>query len=216
MTIESFKYTMDTIVLKFLPNAVQFHHGLTLLHYSISNFTLVNCSTNYTTGAYPCLEIGIIFERNFGFYLKAVFIPSAIITMLSFLAFWIAPDFIMARIATGFFCVLAMTFPTYQAYSGLPRIAYMTSMEVWLAGCMLFIFCSLLESVAIHFRNQGINSGYNPGYPATNDGKAELSYTHNSTRKGRNSAQCVDIISRIAFPLGFAMFNVAYWVLYTT
>ena len=216
ITFESFTHTMDTIVLKFLPQAIEFNNQLTISGYSVVNTTTYDCSTNYTTGAYPCLEIGIIFERHFGFYLKAVFMPSTTLVLLSFLAFWITPESIVPRIATGFFTVLSMAFPCYVAYTRLPQIDYVTPIEIWLAGCMLFIFGGIIESVVVNFRNRGTVFNSGSGYPATNDVKTDLSYAHNPSRKPGNAVKLFDIISRFAFPLGFALFNVAYWVLYTT
>ena len=52
-------------------------------------------------GAFPCLEIQFVLRRDIGFFLIQVYIPTILIVILSWVAFWINIDAIPARVSLG-------------------------------------------------------------------------------------------------------------------
>ena len=52
-------------------------------------------------GAYPCLEVKFVLKRDIGFYMIQLYIPSVLIVILSWIAFWISVDAIPARVTIG-------------------------------------------------------------------------------------------------------------------
>ena len=55
-TVFAVGYTMDHIVYKWLPNPVEMESNLELPQFKLVNFTLSDCSQNYTTGEVSMLE----------------------------------------------------------------------------------------------------------------------------------------------------------------
>ena len=56
---------------------------------------------NYTLGSFPFLRVVFHFQRRFGYYFFAVYLPSFIVVLLSWVAFWIDPKAVPARICIG-------------------------------------------------------------------------------------------------------------------
>lgn len=55
----------------------------------------------FISGAYPCLEVKFVLKRDIGFYMIQLYIPSVLIVILSWVAFWISVDAIPARVTIG-------------------------------------------------------------------------------------------------------------------
>ena len=55
----------------------------------------------FVSGAYPCLEVKFVLKRDIGFYMIQLYIPSVLIVILSWVAFWISVDAIPARVTIG-------------------------------------------------------------------------------------------------------------------
>ena len=104
----------------------------------------------FVTGAFPCLEIRFVLRRDIGFFLIQVYIPSILIVILSWVAFWINIDAIPARVSLGLLTVLTMTTQSSGARSSLPRVSYIKAIDVWMSMCLIFVFVSLLEFAVVN------------------------------------------------------------------
>ena len=62
------------------------------------------------TGNYTSLRATFRFERRMGFYLIQVYLPTLIITILSWLSFYIDPRDIGERVSLGTFHILGFLF----------------------------------------------------------------------------------------------------------
>ena len=78
----------------------------------------------FLTGAYPCLEVKFVLKRDIGYYMIQLYVPSVLIVILSWVAFWISIDAIPARVTIGLLTVLTMTTQSTGARSQLPRVSY--------------------------------------------------------------------------------------------
>lgn len=92
----------------------------------------------------------ILFTRQYEFHLLQEFIPSAIIVMLSWVSFWISLDAVPARISIGLLSVLTMTTQSSSSRANLPEVSYIKLIDVWMSGCMLFVFAALLEYALVN------------------------------------------------------------------
>uniref|UniRef100_A0A1I8IY84 Neur_chan_LBD domain-containing protein n=1 Tax=Macrostomum lignano TaxID=282301 RepID=A0A1I8IY84_9PLAT len=75
MMFESFGHTMDTVAFKWLqpprrPDDIP--EDLTMPQFDLKNVHLKSCDLNYTTGAYPCLQMTFELKRDFGYFLIQV------------------------------------------------------------------------------------------------------------------------------------------------
>ena len=65
-----------------------------------------------------------VLKRDIGYYIMQLYVPSVLIVILSWVAFWISIDAIPARVTIGLLTVLTMTTQSTGARSQLPRVSY--------------------------------------------------------------------------------------------
>ena len=102
------------------------------------------------SGSYPCRQYNFVLQRDIGYFLIQVYIPSILIVILSWVAFWINIDAIPARVSLGLLTVLTMTTQSAGARSSLPRVSYIKAIDVWMSVCLIFVFASLLEFAVVN------------------------------------------------------------------
>ena len=79
-----------------------------------------------------------------------LYVPSALIVILSWVSFWISADAIPARISLGVLTILTMTTQSSGSSQNLPRVSYVKAVDVWMAVCLLFVFAALLEFAVVN------------------------------------------------------------------
>ncbi|XP_027463992.1 glycine receptor subunit alpha-2 isoform X3 [Zalophus californianus] len=204
MQLESFGYTMNDLIFEWLSDGpVQVAEGLTLPQFILKEEKeLGYCTKHYNTGKFTCIEVKFHLERQMGYYLIQMYIPSLLIVILSWVSFWINMDAAPARVALGITTVLTMTTQSSGSRASLPKEEDVT-------------------------RESRFNfSGYGMGHCLqVKDGTAVKATPANPLpqppkdadaikKKFVDRAKRIDTISRAAFPLAFLIFNIFYWITY--
>ncbi|XP_063577183.1 glycine receptor subunit alpha-4 [Pongo abelii] len=125
MQLESFGYTMNDLVFEWLEDApaVQVAEGLTLPQFILRDEKDLGCCTkHYNTGKFTCIEVKFHLERQMGYYLIQMYIPSLLIVILSWVSFWINMDAAPARVGLGITTVLTMTTQSSGSRASLPKM----------------------------------------------------------------------------------------------
>ncbi|XP_029114803.1 glycine receptor subunit alpha-3 [Scleropages formosus] len=153
MQLESFGYTMNDLIFEWQKNGpVQVAEGLTLPQFILKDDNdLRYCTKHYNTGKFTCIEVRFHLERQMGYYLIQMYIPSLLIVILSWVSFWINMDAAPARVALGITTVLTMTTQSSGSRTSLPKVSYVKAIDIWMAVCLLFVFSALLEYAAVNF-----------------------------------------------------------------
>uniref|UniRef100_A0A672HSK8 Glycine receptor subunit alpha-3-like n=1 Tax=Salarias fasciatus TaxID=181472 RepID=A0A672HSK8_SALFA len=153
MQLESFGYTMNDLIFEWQENGpVQVAEGLTLPQFILKDESdLRYCTKHYNTGKFTCIEVRFHLERQMGYYLIQMYIPSLLIVILSWVSFWINMDAAPARVALGITTVLTMTTQSSGSRTSLPKVSYVKAIDIWMAVCLLFVFSALLEYAAVNF-----------------------------------------------------------------
>ncbi|KAM9486090.1 glycine receptor subunit alpha-2 isoform 1-T1 [Clarias gariepinus] len=153
MQLESFGYTMNDLIFEWLETGpVQVAEGLTLPQFIIRDEKeLGYCTKHYNTGKFTCIEVKFQLERQMGYYLIQMYIPSLLIVILSWVSFWINMDAAPARVALGITTVLTMTTQSSGSRASLPKVSYVKAIDIWMAVCLLFVFAALLEYAGVNF-----------------------------------------------------------------
>lgn len=73
-------------------------------------------------GKFTCIEVKFHLERQMGYYLIQMYIPSLLIVILSWVSFWINMDAAPARVALGITTVLTMTTQSSGSRASLPKV----------------------------------------------------------------------------------------------
>ncbi|XP_038652017.1 glycine receptor subunit alphaZ1 isoform X1 [Scyliorhinus canicula] len=152
MQLESFGYTMNDLIFQWDDKAVQIADGLTLPQFILKEEKdLKDCTKHYNTGKFTCIEARFHLERQMGYYLIQMYIPSLLIVILSWVSFWINMDAAPARVGLGITTVLTMTTQSSGSRASLPKVSYVKAIDIWMAVCLLFVFSALLEYAAVNF-----------------------------------------------------------------
>ncbi|ETE69688.1 Glycine receptor subunit alpha-3, partial [Ophiophagus hannah] len=154
MQLESFGYTMTDLIFEWEKEqeAVQVAEGLTLPQFILRDEKdLGYCTKSYNTGKFTCIEVKFHLERQMGYYLIQMYIPSLLIVILSWVSFWINMDAAPARVGLGITTVLTMTTQSAGSRASLPKVSYVKAIDIWMAICLLFVFAALLEYAAVNF-----------------------------------------------------------------
>ncbi|KAI9541536.1 Glycine receptor subunit alpha-2 [Dissostichus eleginoides] len=146
-------YTMNDLIFEWLSeNPVQVADDLTLPQFVLKEeMDLGYCTKSYNTGKFTCIEVKFHLERQMGYYLIQMYIPSLLIVILSWVSFWINMDAAPARVGLGITTVLTMTTQSSGSRASLPKVSYVKAIDIWMAVCLLFVFAALLEYAAVNF-----------------------------------------------------------------
>jgi len=123
LEIESYGYTTDDIEFYWRggDKAVTGVERIELPQFSIVEHRLVSRNVVFATGAYPRLSLSFRLKRNIGYFILQTYMPSILITILSWVSFWINYDASAARVALGITTVLTMTTINTHLRETLPR-----------------------------------------------------------------------------------------------
>ncbi|XP_049791179.1 glycine receptor subunit alpha-4 isoform X3 [Schistocerca nitens] len=89
------------------------------------------------------------FERQIGHHLIQTFAPSSLVVMLSWFSFWIGLDAIPGRVTLLVTSMLTLVTMFTGLKSDIPPVAYVKALDLWMAGCMVFVFAALGEFVVV-------------------------------------------------------------------
>jgi hypothetical protein len=124
-------------------------------------------------------------SRNVAYYIWKVILPLVLIVMMSWSVFWIDPVNASSQISVAVTSMLTLIAYRFTVDTQLPRLAYMTRLDVFFLISTLLVFFSLIEVVATIILD-------------------------NTQKKKR--AQRIDFYCRIIFPAIFAIALIAIFV----
>uniref|UniRef100_A0A8C6LQH3 Gamma-aminobutyric acid type A receptor subunit beta2 n=1 Tax=Nothobranchius furzeri TaxID=105023 RepID=A0A8C6LQH3_NOTFU len=153
LEIESYGYTTDDIEFYWRggKNAVTGVDKIELPQFSIVDHKLISKNVVFSTGSYPRLSLSFKLKRNIGYFILQTYMPSILITILSWVSFWINYDASAARVALGITTVLTMTTINTHLRETLPKIPYVKAIDMYLMGCFVFVFLALLEYALVNY-----------------------------------------------------------------
>ncbi|OWF51171.1 Glycine receptor subunit alpha-2 [Mizuhopecten yessoensis] len=219
--VESYGHSADFLSVKWHDVPVKRTVGLVSPQFEIGEVTSYSCDEVYSNVVYSCVGFNIQLTRNYGYYLIQVYIPTSLIVMLSWVSFWLNIDAIPARISLGLLTVLTMTTMSSSARSELPRVSYIKAIDVWMAICLLFVFAALIQFAHVNVlsRVERRRRASCVDVKTTDEnGDCNGTFTKPETpgpsAEAREKARTADKVARIAFPLTFLVFNLAYWPVY--
>ncbi|KAG7283106.1 hypothetical protein CRUP_033052, partial [Coryphaenoides rupestris] len=79
------------------------------------------------------------------------YIPLIMVVVLSQVSFWINKESVPARTVAGITTVLTMTTLSISARESLPKVAYATAMDWFIAVCFAFVASALIEFAAVNY-----------------------------------------------------------------
>jgi len=186
-------------------NPVQFISHLSLPHYQLVDTTTGHCDVLTSTGQYSCVKVMFKMSTNSSNMVLEEMIPSMMWVILSWAAFWLRKDNVVARLGIAALSLYSLKTQQVRIISSLPSVAYTKAIDTWTGTCVFFVFLALVEVVIVNYL----------GEPDT-EGVDKKSTVKNFLQKFKTSGTGakMDFISRVLFPVVFFIFVIAYFAYY--
>ncbi|XP_056269937.1 gamma-aminobutyric acid receptor subunit alpha-5 [Pseudoliparis swirei] len=106
----------------------------------------------YTSrGQYTVMMAHFYLKRKIGFFVIQTYMPCFMTVVLSQVSFWLNRESVPARTVFGVTTVLTMTTLSISARNSLPKVAYATAMDWFIAVCYAFVFSALIEFATVNY-----------------------------------------------------------------
>ena len=175
------------------------------------------------TGTYSCITVDFVFSRHVNYYLVQIFIPVIMTTLVSFCAFWVEGDMLIARLLVNLLALFVMAIQVSSFNEQLPKPSYTRELDIFIGTSRTFAFAALLESITVNYirRNEPkvkLESSEKADEPSVKKGAKGLDAVKDRMQKllpksGQKSKQ-IDLISRICFSVFFLVFVTIYFAIY--
>ncbi|KAM7375159.1 hypothetical protein PAMA_014306 [Pampus argenteus] len=153
LVFSSYGYPRDEIVYKWRRNSVETSDQKYWRLYQFDFMGLRNTTDVLTTtaGDYVLMTVYFDLSRRMGYFTIQTYIPCILTVVLSWVSFWIKSDATPARTALGITTVLTMTTLSTVARNSLPRVSYVTAMDLFVTVCFLFVFAAMIEYAMLNY-----------------------------------------------------------------
>ncbi|CAJ0602273.1 unnamed protein product [Cylicocyclus nassatus] len=225
LLLESYSYNSAEVSLHWLEwsPVSSVKQDWNLPDFKMTNITYGSFTETYTAGLWHRLSVSIHFERLYGFYILQMYLPTYVSVFISWIAFWMDTRALPARITLSVSSLMALTFQFGNIVKSLPKASYVKAIDIWMFGCVGFIFFSLVELAIVAYNDKmddqrlRSSSVSGPSSNGTSSGfrRSVVEMSMHRTR-GDHLSAAIDKAASVAFPVGFAIFNVCYWVYYVT
>ncbi|KAA0204008.1 hypothetical protein HAZT_HAZT003449 [Hyalella azteca] len=98
-------------------------------------------------GTYSCLQVDLVFKREFSFYLIQYYVPCCMLVVVSWVSFWLDAQSVPARVSLGVTTLLTMSTQTSSINQSLPPVSY-TKREFSYYLIQYYIPCCMLVIVS--------------------------------------------------------------------
>ncbi|KFU87492.1 Gamma-aminobutyric acid receptor subunit gamma-3, partial [Chaetura pelagica] len=153
LIFSSYGYPKEEMIYRWRKNSVEAADQKSWRLYQFDFMGLRNTSEIVKTSAGDYVVMTIYFDlsRRMGYFTIQTYIPCILTVVLSWVSFWIKKDATPARTALGITTVLTMTTLSTIARKSLPRVSYITAMDLFVTVCFLFVFAALMEYATLNY-----------------------------------------------------------------
>ncbi|POI35886.1 hypothetical protein CIB84_000365 [Bambusicola thoracicus] len=146
-------YPREEIVYRWRRYSIEVSDQRTWRLYQFDFTGLRNTSEVLRTGAgeYMVMTVSFDLSRRMGYFAIQTYIPCILTVVLSWVSFWIKRDSTPARTSLGITTVLTMTTLSTISRKHLPRVSYITAMDLFVSVCFIFVFAALMEYATLNY-----------------------------------------------------------------
>jgi hypothetical protein len=106
------------------------------------------------------VRFAILIQRRYNFYIWKVFLPLVIMVILSWTVFWLDPSELSAQATISVTTILTVIAFAFAIQTNLPKVSYLTFIDVFFLISYLFVFLTALEIVAVHMAGRSGRSAH--------------------------------------------------------
>ncbi|XP_014066087.1 gamma-aminobutyric acid receptor subunit alpha-2 isoform X1 [Salmo salar] len=151
----SYAYTMAEVTYIWTQNASVSVEvapdGSRLNQYHLQGQTGGTETIKSSTGEYTVMTAHFHLKRKIGYFVIQTYLPCIMTVILSQVSFWLNRESVPARTVFGVTTVLTMTTLSISARNSLPKVAYATAMDWFIAVCYAFVFSALIEFATVNY-----------------------------------------------------------------
>ncbi|XP_039631183.1 gamma-aminobutyric acid receptor subunit alpha-1 [Polypterus senegalus] len=151
----SYAYTRAEVVYEWTRGAAQSvvvaEDGSRLNQYDLLGQTVDSGIVQSSTGEYVVMTTHFHLKRKIGYFVIQTYLPCIMTVILSQVSFWLNRESVPARTVFGVTTVLTMTTLSISARNSLPKVAYATAMDWFIAVCYAFVFSALIEFATVNY-----------------------------------------------------------------
>ncbi|XP_046553483.1 gamma-aminobutyric acid receptor alpha-like isoform X2 [Haliotis rubra] len=151
----SFAYSTEDVVYQWRygkdGKSVEFGKDIWLSQFDLIGSPLSNYTGNIKGAPHTILNVKFHLYRHAGYFIIQVYVPCALLVILSWVAFWINREATADRIALGTLTVLTMTICGIENKTDFPKISYITAIDLYIGVCFAFVLATILEFAFVHY-----------------------------------------------------------------
>jgi len=182
---ESFGFTSKQIQMKWLDQShSNVNSNISLAQFSFNVLLMDSYSTDYYDINYPGLIMKLHLTRQIGYHIVQTYIPSTVFVILAWLSLFIPAESVPGRVGMGMTTLLTLTAMFSSVRQNVPRVSYVSFLDIWMLVCMIFVFTCILEFIIATIF---IRSGK------------------------KNQGDKFELLCKIFLPIIFLVFNICYW-----
>uniref|UniRef100_A0A4X2M254 Uncharacterized protein n=1 Tax=Vombatus ursinus TaxID=29139 RepID=A0A4X2M254_VOMUR len=153
LIFSSYGYPAEEIVYRWRRYSIEVSDQRSWRLYQFDFTGLRNTSEVLRTGAgdYMVMTVSFDLSRRMGYFAIQTYIPCILTVVLSWVSFWIKRDSTPARTSLGITTVLTMTTLSTISRKHLPRVSYVTAMDLFVSVCFIFVFAALIEYATLNY-----------------------------------------------------------------
>ena len=235
----SYAYPNDEIIYEWKSeNAVVVGESSIATQYMLED-TLTSINDVYfkaSNATWSYLKMRFILRRKIAYYIIRIYLPAILVTLTSWISFWVDPTAIPARLSLCVITVLAMTTLSYSSQSMVPSVPYVKAVDIYLIISFFFVFGSLLEyAILLNIRlrcargsshkqqekpeeillttkdHKEGNADADVENGKENGSNARDNEKKSSKKPGNFSSWTIDTFSSILFPTAYVFFHLIFF-----
>ncbi|VDO82739.1 unnamed protein product [Heligmosomoides polygyrus] len=158
LILESYSHNAEEVQLRWMEEAVTLMKPIQLPDFDMVHFETKKENLLYPNGYWDQLQVVFTFKRRYGFYIIQAYVPTYLTIIVSWVSFCMEPKALPARTTVGISSLLALTFQFGNILKNLPRVSYVKAMDVWMLGCISFVFGTMVELAFVCYISRCQNS----------------------------------------------------------
>ncbi|MBE2214468.1 MAG: hypothetical protein IAE82_11405 [Opitutaceae bacterium] len=125
--------------------------------WAVSNWTLLGWDVGPASALVPAggqaaepasLALNLHMKRNIGYFLFKVLLPLVLISAMSWVVFWVAPEQAATKISVSITSMLTLIANRFMVDALVPRVSYLTRLDLFILGATVLVFANLVLAVA--------------------------------------------------------------------